>query len=198
MDAGNNRALRLPNPGCNNRLLAILTRHRNAQTFLDLVQVYLQSKEAENNLPLGVLQQCLSQAPDPNHLFIAALLTSWLAQFFQEAGETVSSSEAAQIFSRYLAEKSLYVWEHHGLVSMIRKTRPTPNGIVVPNVFTPGEHRNKGYATTCVYHFSQKLLQGYQFCTLYTDLANPTSNSIYQKIGYKAVADSLMIGFGPQ
>ena len=31
--------------------------------------------------------------------------------------------------------------------------------------------------------------EGKEFCTLYTDLSNPTSNSIYRNIGYVAVAD---------
>jgi hypothetical protein len=39
------------------------------------------------------------------------------------------------------------------------------------------------------------LEKGYSFCCLYTDLANPTSNSIYQKIGYRPVADSSQIRF---
>jgi predicted GNAT family acetyltransferase len=30
---------------------------------------------------------------------------------------------------------------------------------------------------------------------LYTDLANPTSNSIYRRIGYRAVAEVLRYGF---
>jgi predicted GNAT family acetyltransferase len=37
---------------------------------------------------------------------------------------------------------------------------------------------------------SQQLLDaGWEFCALFTDLANPTSNSIYQKVGYQPVAD---------
>ena len=51
--------------------------------------------------------------------------------------------------------------------------------------------RGKGYASSCVAALSQlQLDSGYQFCVLYTDLANPTSNSIYQKIGYAPVCDS--------
>jgi predicted GNAT family acetyltransferase len=30
---------------------------------------------------------------------------------------------------------------------------------------------------------------GRQFCFLFTDLANPTSNSIYQRVGYRPVTD---------
>ena len=43
---------------------------------------------------------------------------------------------------------------------------------------------------------SQLLLeQGHRFCFLYTDLANPTSNSIYSRIGYEPVCDSRELAF---
>jgi predicted GNAT family acetyltransferase len=36
---------------------------------------------------------------------------------------------------------------------------------------------------------SRKILEdGKVFCVLYTDLSNPTSNSIYAKIGYRRIA----------
>jgi hypothetical protein len=57
-------------------------------------------------------------------------------------------------------------------------------------VYTPAELRGRGYATACVATLSQQLLaEGYLFCTLFTDLSNPVSNHIYEKIGYTAVAD---------
>jgi len=31
--------------------------------------------------------------------------------------------------------------------------------------------------------------EGRRFCALFTDLANPTSNRIYHKIGYRPVCD---------
>jgi predicted GNAT family acetyltransferase len=59
-------------------------------------------------------------------------------------------------------------------------------------VYTPPEARGRGYATALVAAVSQHLLdRGRAFTYLYTDLANPTSNSIYQKIGYRPVADPL-------
>ncbi len=41
-----------------------------------------------------------------------------------------------------------------------------------------------------------ELTAGRRFCFLYTDLANPTSNHIYQAIGYEPVAEVTEIGFG--
>jgi uncharacterized protein len=50
--------------------------------------------------------------------------------------------------------------------------------------------RNRGYAASCVATLTKLMLDsGKKFCCLYTDLANPTSNSIYQKIGYQPICD---------
>jgi hypothetical protein len=57
-------------------------------------------------------------------------------------------------------------------------------------VYTPPELRRRGYASHCVAELSRALLaEGYDFCALFTDLANPTSNHIYQEIGYRPVCD---------
>jgi predicted GNAT family acetyltransferase len=68
--------------------------------------------------------------------------------------------------------------------------------MTVSGVYTPPELRCKGYATSCVAELSRNILQsGKKFCMLYTDLANPTSNSIYMKIGYWPVCDSVQHTF---
>ena len=57
-------------------------------------------------------------------------------------------------------------------------------------VYTPPGLRGRGYASACVAALSQKLLdEGRRYCFLFTDLANPTSNRIYQAVGYEAVVD---------
>jgi len=62
--------------------------------------------------------------------------------------------------------------------------------MAVSLVYTPPERRNRGYASALVAALSQHLLDaGWQFCVLFTDLANPISNSIYQRIGYRPVSD---------
>ena len=56
-------------------------------------------------------------------------------------------------------------------------------------VYTPPEHRGRGYASAAVAQISQRILdQGARPC-LFTDQANPTSNRIYQAIGYQPVTD---------
>jgi predicted GNAT family acetyltransferase len=93
--------------------------------------------------------------------------------------------------------RGLYVWEDQEPVSMVGYAGPTPNGIRVSAVYTPPERRNRGYASAGVAALSQMLLDGgRRFCFLFTDLANPTSNRIYQQIGYRAVCDVDECKFG--
>ena len=78
----------------------------------------------------------------------------------------------------------------------------TPNGIRVGPVYTPLELRGRGYATALTAELSRQLLDGRlfdggrRFCFLYTDLDNPTSNAIYERIGYRRIAESAEIVFG--
>ena len=91
------------------------------------------------------------------------------------------------------------LWEDEGrVVSVSGWGGPTPNGIRVGPVYTPPELRGRGYATALVAELSQSLLDGgRRFVFLYTDLANPTSNAIYERIGYVRVAESAMVSFSP-
>ena len=86
-----------------------------------------------------------------------------------------------------------------GAVSLAGFGGPTPNGIRIGPVYTPPEHRNRGYGTAVTAAVSELLLeQGRRFCFLYTDLANPTSNAIYLRIGYEPVCDSRELAFSAE
>ncbi len=116
-------------------------------------------------------------------------IAAWLIDFHLEAiQEDISGSELEKA-QQMIHSNRLYVWEDQEIVSMAASTRATQHGITINAVFTPTRFRKKGYASSCVASLSQQLLdQGYQFCSLFTDAANPTSNKIYQKIGYYEVA----------
>jgi predicted GNAT family acetyltransferase len=95
-----------------------------------------------------------------------------------------------------ITDQTFFLWEDSKPVALAGITRPTPEGMGVGPVYTPPERRGRGYATSLVAQISQQLLaSGRQFCTLFTDLANPTSNSIYQKIGYRPVGDYTVYRF---
>jgi hypothetical protein len=84
-----------------------------------------------------------------------------------------------------------WVWVARGdVVSYVAYGSATPNGMRIGPVYTPPEARGRGYATALTARVSQEVLdQGKHFVTLFTDLANPTSNKIYQTIGYAPIAD---------
>ncbi len=119
------------------------------------------------------------------------LLISWFNAFNSEAlGKKSSDLDSESWVDRVLQKQKAYLWDSEIPVSIACSTRSTPNGVGINMVYTPPEHRKKGYASACVAALSQTLLdKGYKFCFLFTDLSNPTSNKIYQKIGYKPVAD---------
>jgi predicted GNAT family acetyltransferase len=119
----------------------------------------------------------------------------WIDAFSIDLGEPPGDGAALAI--NVVDQHRLHFWEVDGTpVSMAAWARPTANGCAINFVYTPRELRGNGYASNAVAALSQKMLDvGKRFCTLYTDLANPTSNSIYQKIGYRFVSNSRQIFF---
>ena len=123
------------------------------------------------------------------------LIEKWIYQFCEDVKLPTTKEEAEQTAHTLITNNRLFGLEVDGkLVSVAAKTRPTKNNITVNFVYTPKEARKKGYASNCVAALSQRMLdEGYKTTTLYTDLANPTSNKIYQEIGYEQIAESVLI-----
>lgn len=121
------------------------------------------------------------------------LLARWLEEFAAEALGPIERLDGAEWVDRYFASTTRggYLWEDGGRpVSFAAYGNPTAHGIRIGPVYTPPESRGRGYARACVAVLSQHLLEsGRDFCYLFTDLANPTSNHIYQVIGYNPVND---------
>ncbi|MDJ1474245.1 GNAT family N-acetyltransferase [Bacillus sp. LS15-K4] len=123
------------------------------------------------------------------------LIEQWIYQFCEDVKLPTTKEEAKQTAYTLITNRRLFGLEVDGkLVSVAAKTRPTTNNITVNFVYTPKEARKKGYASSCVAALSQRMLdEGYKTTTLYTDLANPTSNKIYQEVGYEQIAESVLI-----
>ncbi|TCW49898.1 hypothetical protein EC917_11875 [Bacillus thuringiensis] len=123
------------------------------------------------------------------------LIEQWIYQFCEDVRLPTTKEEAKQTAHTLITNRRLFGLEVDGnLVSVAAKTRPTTNNITVNFVYTPKEARKKGYASSCVAALSQRMLEeGYKTTTLYTDLANPTSNKIYQEIGYEKIMESVLI-----
>jgi predicted GNAT family acetyltransferase len=130
------------------------------------------------------------------------VLIRWMLDFYAEAlPEPADEDETATAIDQSLAGRGrrFYLWEDGQPVAMSGAGGQTPHGVRIGPVYTPPEHRRRGYASALVAALSQAQLDaGRTFCFLYTDLANPTSNHIYQAIGYEPVADALLVAFSPE
>jgi uncharacterized protein len=168
---------------------------------------------ARTNMRQGVyaLDKVEPLAPAPGSARIATAddrelaLRWWIAfgdEVLHEGGPGRENAEAMLDHRLASSSAGIVFWEDEGEpVSFAGWGGKTPNGIRVGPVYTPPELRGRGYATALTAEVSQRLLDGRlfdgrrRFCFLYTDLANPTSNAIYERIGYRRAAESAEIVF---
>jgi uncharacterized protein len=134
------------------------------------------------------------EQPAPGALRLATrrdydLLVSWLHSFGKET--SVGMVNVESFMENHIANKTAFVWEDGGSpVTSALYSGKTPHGVRIGFVYTPESFRRRGYASACVAAVSQRALDsGNRFCCLYTDLSNPTSNDIYQRVGYLPICD---------
>lgn len=130
-----------------------------------------------------------------------ALVLDWMTAFTHEAlhgGDDPKRIERS-VDARLGPEGAggICLWEAGGeAVSLAGFGGPTPAGLRIGPVYTPPEHRGRGYGSAVTAAASQIALdRGKRFCFLYTDVANPTSNAIYMRLGYRPVCDSREVAF---
>ena len=127
-----------------------------------------------------------------------SFLPYWMQGFDSDCfGDTLATSNDIEKYIYRTSVNRLYILEDNGMpVTMVKISRDLQTVCVVGLVYTPPYFRGKGYATSCVAAVSKiGLNRGFSKCVLYTNLANSTSNSIYMKIGYKPICDSIEIKF---
>ena len=94
--------------------------------------------------------------------------------------------------------RTWYLWDDGGPVSVAAAGGPTPNGVRIGPVYTPPAMRGRGYGSAVTAAASQAQIDhGRRFVFLFTDLSNPTSNKIYQAIGFRPVIDIDQVAFVP-
>lgn len=127
------------------------------------------------------------------------LLTGWFEEFAIETDEPVAQDHAAAVDSR-LSYDGLTVWVAGGTpVSVAALTRPVSGMARIGPVYTPPPLRGRGYAGGVTAAVSQAALDaGVTEVVLYTDLANPTSNALYERLGYRPVEDRVVLSFTPR
>lgn len=133
-----------------------------------------------------------------------SLVLEWLAAFSAEAlpdepfnRESTARGVDRRIASTDATDAGIWLWVEDGeAVALVAYGSPTPEGIRLGPVYTPPGRRRQGYATSLVAEVSTRLLEGgFRRCYLFTDLANPTSNAIYRRIGYEQVCESAEYGY---
>jgi RimJ/RimL family protein N-acetyltransferase len=121
------------------------------------------------------------------------LLISWFEAFTEEAKLAVQLDARAEVPPR-IARGSILVWEHDGPRAMGGHQPPAFGGMRVGPIYTPPEHRGHGYGGAVTAAVSQRGLDlGASEVVLHTDLANPTSNALYPRLGYRVVEDRAVL-----
>ena len=125
-----------------------------------------------------------------------AKLTEWAKKFHREALQEEQDQQMEKLVAGLIRSHSLYVWYGGQTVAMAARGRETPHGAIINLVYTPPQFRGQGYARAVVAALASHLIAGkFEFCALFTDLANPISNHIYPQIGFKPLCDMLDVRF---
>jgi predicted GNAT family acetyltransferase len=125
------------------------------------------------------------------------LLVAWTTAFAAEAGVAAHDVETA--VDRQLGHGGLALWETGSApVCMVGTSRRVAGTSRIGPVYTPPPLRGRRYASALTAAASRAALDGgASEVLLFTDLANPTSNALYQRLGYRPVEDRITLTFAP-
>ncbi len=162
-------------------------RRQVAATLTSTERIY---EVRDLRFPAGVDGR-LRPAADANR----ELLLSWLPGF--EAGADWADSDPAAIFvTRRLAAGDVWIWVDGGPVSMAARTEVVAGVSRIQAVSTPPEYRARGYASAGVAALSASVLAQGLRCVLTANVDNSVANSVYRRLGYRAVSDVLRYRLG--
>ncbi|RII11800.1 FR47-like protein [Streptomyces sp. YIM 130001] len=131
------------------------------------------------------------------------ILMRWYTEFAQSAGHA-DTTDPGEWVDRRLAYGGLALWESEPAddsgdpepLAMAGRTRESAGQVRIAPVYTPHELRGRGYAGAVTAEISREArATGADEVLLFTDLANPTSNGLYQRLGYRPVRDFAVIAF---
>lgn len=152
--------------------------------------------ELTNVIPPKQVAGSLHKISEKDQEIVLPMIEGFVVDCFPD--DLNPQKTAMQSWELQIKNRSLYVWKNpeEQIVSMACSSRESKNAACISLVYTPPHLRGKGYASQTVAALSQMILdKGKLKCNLFTDLKNPTSNSIYQKIGYHWVSESRHYNF---
>ncbi|HEY6622675.1 MAG TPA: GNAT family N-acetyltransferase [Acidimicrobiales bacterium] len=120
------------------------------------------------------------------------LLNRWSDEFAADAGGPAIDRS---VLTTRVRAGHYWLWYADTPVSMVARTAAVERVVRMQAVYTPRLHRNQGFAAACVGHLSEVITNEGNRCILYTDLANPTPNTIYRRLGYVATSEILRYTF---
>ncbi|MFF3253153.1 GNAT family N-acetyltransferase [Actinacidiphila glaucinigra] len=125
-----------------------------------------------------------------------ALLHDWCTRFVAEAGSL--GADLGAFIDERIARAGWRLWTVEGEpVAMAAMTAVVAGMARLTPVYTLPEHRGMGYGSAVTAAVSQAALDaGAEHVLLFTDRANPTSNSVYRRIGYHPVSDYRIVVTG--
>jgi len=123
----------------------------------------------------------------------------WLVEaldaFIDEAKVPRAPQGTARMVEQRVADGRFRVWEDGGIVAFLGAHLADVHARIGP-VYTPKAKRGRGYATALVAAASRELLaRGARRVFLTTDVANPVSNAIYARVGFRPVDDMVAYDF---
>jgi predicted GNAT family acetyltransferase len=138
--------------------------------------------------PQGVAGEAVLAATDHE----IDLVAGWLMDFHDEAQPHAPVSDWHALAERRVNGRQVHLWRHEdAFVSLAAVSAPAVGVARVGEVYTPPTYRRRGFgAAVTATATAAALSAGADHVVLYTDLANPTSNSIYQSIGYRPDHDA--------
>lgn len=136
--------------------------------------------------------------PTPGQARLARQSDRQVLEDFTKVFADEDTSEAFDQVGERLSYNGIWLWEVDGQpVSVASFSRSVAGIVRVGMVATPPEHRGHGYAAAVTHHVSQVALDtGNREVLLFTDKSNPTSNGIYQRLGYEVVEEQIQLRLG--
>lgn len=138
---------------------------------------------------------------DPSDVDDLQQVTAWTAAFHRDAdaqagrgpGDSEPEAPMTEQRLRSLAARTWF-WEVDGEVVHMTGLNPPAFGVArIGPVYTPPRWRGNGYAASTVAALSQQVLDAGDRVCLYTDQANPVSNALYERLGYRPVVDNVQL-----
>jgi hypothetical protein len=124
------------------------------------------------------------------------LVVRWLEAFEAEAMSHLPAGVDVEVLRRRLASGEFVLWEDAGTPVSLAAWRTAAGVGRIGPVYTPSEHRRHGYAAAVTSAVTQAILDAGADAMLFTDLANPTSNRVYARLGYRMLTEAAIWVFG--